>query len=135
MPPPVVAVGGVLVERTAGIDRVLLIQRGKAPNIGRWTFAGGRVEENERLADALVREMKEETGLDVEVGELIEVAEIIQPPHHAVVLDYIVKRLGGELRAGDDALAAELVPLTDLAARGCTPLVISIVERARARLT
>ena len=131
--PPVIAVGGVLVEADGDRRRVLLIQRGEPPSAGRWSLPGGRVEPGERLAAAVARELQEETGLDVDVGALIEVVEILEPPHHFVVLDYAVTRIGGELRAGDDAIAAELVDVDELASRGCTPLVIAVVEKALAR--
>jgi 8-oxo-dGTP diphosphatase len=128
--PPCVAVGGVVLDLDERGPRVLLVRRGRPPGEGRWSLPGGRVEPGERLAAAVARELLEETGLVVEVGPLVEVAEVLEPPHHYVILDYACRRVGGELAAGDDAAEAELVPVRDLAARGVTKLVEQVVARA-----
>jgi ADP-ribose pyrophosphatase YjhB (NUDIX family) len=127
---PVLAVGGVVLDRGAGEPRVLLIKRGRAPSAGRWSLPGGRVEPGERLADALARELLEEAGVKVLVGPLVAVVEVIDPPYHYVILDYLCELLGGDLRAGDDALEAALVPVSEIGAYGVTDLVADAVTKA-----
>lgn len=128
---PRVAVGGVVFEDggEAG-TRVLLIKRGRPPLQGRWSLPGGRVEAGERLADALTREIREESGLDVQIGPLVEVVEIIEAGYHYVILDYACERAGGELLAGDDATEALMVPVSELARYGVTEAVLAVITRA-----
>ena len=102
---PVVGVGGVVVHE----GRVLLIRRGKQPLYGRWVVPGGTVELGEPLEMALVRELKEETGLDVEPFELLTVFDRIERDgervvYHYVIVDYLCRWRGGEARAASDAL-------------------------------
>jgi ADP-ribose pyrophosphatase YjhB (NUDIX family) len=91
--------------------RVLLIQRGKPPLQGRWLIPGGTVELGESLADAVVREVAEETGLLVEPLEMVLVFDRIlrdgpAVQYHYVIVDYLCRYVSGELRAGSDALDA-----------------------------
>jgi len=102
---PVVGVGGVVVRD----GRVLLIRRGKQPLYGRWVVPGGTVELGESLGQALVREMREETGLEVEPIELITVFDRIHRDgarvvYHYVIVDYLCRWRSGEARAASDAL-------------------------------
>jgi ADP-ribose pyrophosphatase YjhB (NUDIX family) len=130
--PPVIAVGGVVIEETAGHPRVLLVKRARPPRQGRWSLPGGRVEPGELLASAVAREIREETGLLVKVGPLVEVVEILDPPFHYVVLDYACEPLAGELCAGDDASEVALVSASDLGTYGVTDLVAAVVAKALA---
>ena len=84
---PEVCVGAVAV---AG-DRLLLVRRGRDPGLGSWSVPGGRVEAGESLADAVVRELAEETGVLGRCGALLGVAERRDGDHHFVILDYLVE--------------------------------------------
>lgn len=110
-PRPEVAVGAIAVRDGS----ILLIRRGNPPSAGRWSVPGGRVEWGESLAEALAREVEEETGLVAEVGDLAGVVERQYPGFHYVILDYFVTVTGGELRPGGDVTDARWVPSAGLA--------------------
>ncbi|WP_231511860.1 NUDIX hydrolase [Chondromyces apiculatus] len=113
--------GAVVLDRSGpGAPRVVLVRRARPPLAGRWSLPGGSVEPGERLADAVVREVHEETGLAVQVGPLIEILEILEPPYHYVILDYVCEIVSGVLRADDDASEAVMVPLDALSAYDLT---------------
>lgn len=91
--------------------RLLLIQRGTEPGKGLWTVPGGKVRFGETMRQTAVREAREETGLEVEVGDVAWVGEIIEGGHHIVINDFFATVTGGALRAGDDAADAAWVEL------------------------
>jgi len=115
MTSPVLAVGAVAVVD----DRLLLIRRGHGPAAGEWSVPGGRVEAGEPVEAAVVREVAEETGLQVVVDELLGWVERFEDGAHYVILDFRVTVLDPEmpLRAGDDAAEATWVPLTGVGER------------------
>lgn len=130
---PVIAVGAIAFDDR---DRVLLVRRGNAPSAGKWSVPGGRVAFGERLEEACAREMKEETGLEVEVGEPVEVLDRIVRgqdggiDHHFVIIDYLVRARGGHLAAGDDATEIGWYRLEDIAHLETTDGLLPVLRRA-----
>lgn len=106
---------GAVVRDAAG--RVLLVLRANEPSRGKWSVPGGRIEPGETARAAAAREVREETGLDVEVGELLLTADL--GPY--VVADYAAVVVGGTLVAGDDALDARWFSAAELAALDLSP--------------
>lgn len=105
------AVGAVVLHH----DHVLLVRRATPPEAGRWSFPGGRVEPGERMADAAAREVREETGLDVEINHPLDWVERIGPDHHFVIVDFAATVIERQAPTpGDDAADARWVPLDEI---------------------
>jgi len=105
-------VGAVVVSD----DQLLLVRRGRGPAQGEWSVPGGHVEAGETLAEAVVRELREETGIAGVCAELMGWVERIGDDYHFVILDFRVVALDdGEPVAGDDAAEAAWVPLHEVA--------------------
>lgn len=108
-------------------DLVLLIQRGKEPMAGKWSFPGGSVEFGERLKEAALREAREETGLHLTQADFVRFIEIFigedrtRPQRHIVLGLFAARWRAGEPRAASDARAAEFVTLDELSRREVTP--------------
>ncbi len=115
MPPaerPEVCIGAIAVAD----DQLLLIRRGHGPAGGMWSLPGGRVERGETLAEAVVRELAEETGLEALCDQFVGWVERIEEDYHFLILDFAVTVLSTDPpRAGDDAAEARWVPLGDVA--------------------
>lgn len=119
-PAVVCAVGAIVMDK----GRLLLVRRDTEPGRGLWTLPGGRVEPGESLREAVVREVREETSVDVEVDGMIGVAERIvrdddgAVAYHYVILDFVcTRRAAGDAagpKAGDDAADARWVPVDEL---------------------
>jgi 8-oxo-dGTP diphosphatase len=123
-----VGVGGVVL-----IDgRVVLIRRGKEPLRGRWVIPGGTVELGETLREALVREMREETGLVVRPREIVLVFDRIQREgaeveYHYVIIDYACDYVSGALQAGSDADEVALVGPDEIGCYDLPPQALELV--------
>jgi len=113
---PWVGVGGIVFQD----DKVLLVKRGREPGLGKWSIPGGAVEIGETVNRAIQREIEEETGLIVEVIDLIEIFERIIPDpqgrilYHYILLDYWCVIKGGQLMAQSDADEAGFFPVVSL---------------------
>jgi len=104
---------GAVIEDELG--RLLLIKRGHAPGAGLWSLPGGRIEPGETDAEALVREVREETGLTVEAGHLL--GTVRRPARDGDVFDirdYRATVTGGRLEPGDDAADTRWVDAVEL---------------------
>jgi len=114
---PVIAVGGVVVND----GKLLMVRRAHEPGKGLWSIPGGRLEHGEYIAQAVAREVKEETGLDVDVRELLGILEVPGTPHY-VILDHVATHDGhGEPVPGDDVDDARWVAFEDIETLECTP--------------
>lgn len=119
---PELAVGAVIIDD----DSLLLIRRAREPGAGLWSLPGGRVERGETIAHAVVREVAEETAVEVVCGALLGWVERIEAETHFVILDFWATPLSfGEPVAGDDAAEARWVPLHEVAE---LPLVFGLAE-------
>ncbi len=106
---PIPGVGAVIIRDGS----ILLIQRGRNPARGQWAVPGGKVGWGETLEAAARREVREETGLDVEIREPLWVGEVIGDTHHFVLIDFRAEVIDGEVQPGDDAADAAWVPLAE----------------------
>lgn len=108
---PEVAIGAVVVRD----DALLMVRRGHGPAAGAWSVPGGRIERGETAAEAVVRELLEETGLVGVCGPLIGWVELISDEAHFVVLNFEVVILDdGDPVAGSDAAEALWIPVVEL---------------------
>ena len=130
---PLVGVGAVVVHE----NRVLLVQRGSEPLKGHWTLPGGMLEVGETLDTGVAREVKEETGLEVETEELVEILDRIHREgerirYHYVIADYLCRVTGGELRAASDAAAVRWVERAEWNSHSALvldPITVRVIEK------
>jgi ADP-ribose pyrophosphatase YjhB (NUDIX family) len=138
-----VGVGGVVIDG----GKALLIRRGREPLMGQWSLPGGNLELGETLEEGVARELLEETGLTVRVGELIEVFDRIYmedagdvsskaggtkkgPRFHYVIVDYLCELISGEAKAASDVTEVAFVREEDLGEYGLTETAMRILRKA-----
>jgi len=130
---PRVAVGAVVLDG----ERVLLARRGRPPGQGKWSIPGGLVHLGERIEEALVREIEEESGLRVRLLGLCGVIDRVVREqdtvrYHYVIIDYVAESMGGRLQAGSDAAEVRWVNVDDLGQYDTTDGLADMIHRARA---
>ena len=113
---PIVGIGAVIIRE----GKIALIKRGNEPGKGKWSIPGGHVELGETPEEAVVRETKEETGLEVENPSLIDVVSNVdldekgKVKYHYVIIEYFVHVKGGTAQAASDAVELRWVPFDEV---------------------
>jgi mutator protein MutT len=129
---PIIGVAAVVIEN----DRVALVRRGRPPAYGEWSLPGGAVELGETLEKAVVREVGEEIGLEIEVLELVAILDRIfldrdgQVQFHYVLLDFLCRKTGGKLLASSDAISCAQIPFSALYRYKLTKETREVINRA-----
>jgi 8-oxo-dGTP diphosphatase len=136
---PVVGIGGVVIEN----GQALLIKRGSEPLLGQWSIPGGTLELGESLQQGVARELLEETGLEVQVLDMIEAFDRIfldpaaanlkdrsRPKYHYVIVDYLCERLAGEAEAGSDVTDIAYATEQELEKFQMTSTAMRVLRRA-----
>ena len=117
---PVVGVGAVVWRG----DEFLLVRRGKEPRRGEWTIPGGRQDIGETVRETAIREIMEETHVQIEIAGLVDVIDAINHDQdgrvrfHATLVDFAARWTGGEAKAGSDAMGVGWFRLDDLPGLG-----------------
>jgi ADP-ribose pyrophosphatase YjhB (NUDIX family) len=128
---PLLGVGALIFRR----NYILMVERGGDPLKGWWSIPGGLVETGELLEDAIRREVREETGLEIRPAGMLQIFERIMrdsrgaAEYHYVLVDYICRVRGGMLHAGDDVSRAEWVRRPDLKNLQITEGTLAVIEK------
>lgn len=125
---PTPGAGAVIIDD----GRMLLIRRARGAYVDHWAVPGGRQRRGETMRAAAAREVLEETGLIVEVGDPVWVGDILDeadpPAYHYTVVDFFGTVVGGDLRAGDDAAEARWVPVNEVRGMRLTPTMVGLID-------
>ena len=128
---PILGVGALIFRG----DRILLVERGKEPLKGYWSLPGGVVEAGESLDEAIRREVREETNLEIDIVDTIEIFERImrdaegRPEYHYVLIDYLCRARDGEPCAGDDVARVQWVRRDELTRYRITDGTPPVIEK------
>ena len=133
---PVVGVGAIILDG----DQILLEKRKNSPGKGKWAVPGGLVDLGENVEEAVVREVKEETGLEVDDPRLVDVVNYISlgekgaVMYHYVIIDYLVTVKSGKPKAASDADALKWVPFNEVEEYDLTESFRLFFQRNRQKL-
>lgn len=131
---PILGVGAVIIRD----DRVLLVRRATEPLKGEWSVPGGVLELGEKLRDGAAREAREETGLHVEAGEILDVFDSIFPDgdgrtqYHYVLIDFLCRPIAGEATPGSDVSELKWVSQEELATLDLRDSIVQVVREGLA---
>jgi 8-oxo-dGTP diphosphatase len=129
---PILGVGAIIIDS----GRVLLVERGREPLKGYWSLPGGVLEVGEKLEEGVRRETLEETGLEIEPLSVVQIFERIMwdavgaAEYHYVLVDYLCRVTGGDLKAGDDVSRAQWVDRPCLPQYRITEGTLPVIEKA-----
>jgi 8-oxo-dGTP diphosphatase len=132
---PIVGVGVVVWHD----DRVLLVRRGKPPRLGHWSLPGGAQQLGETVAEAARREVKEEAGLDVALGDIVATIDLIERDaqdrirYHYTLIDFVAEAPSAALRPGSDAADARWFSMAEIEALGLWSETVRVVKLAGER--
>jgi 8-oxo-dGTP diphosphatase len=133
---PIVGVGAVVIDGA----RVLLVRRGNEPLKGEWSLPGGAVEIGETLEAATAREIREETGVEIEVGPIVDVLDRVRfdadgrAIYHYVLIDFLCRPTGGTLCCASDAADATWAAISDLPQFGLADATLTMIHKALDRV-
>lgn len=131
---PIVGVGAVILRD----GEVLIVRRANPPLQGEWSIPGGALDLGEKLRDGVAREVREETGMDVEVGPVLDVFDSIFPDaegrtqYHYVLIDYLCHLRSGTLAAASDVSEVRWAQFKELEALGMKQVTIEVIRKALA---